>query len=156
MLQKIIIGAGCFWGIEQHFFTIKGVVSTEVGYSGGKTENPSYREICSGNTGHAEVLKIVIDDDMISFNDILKEFWAVHNPTTMNQQGPDVGSQYRSVIFYIDDIQKQIAENSIEKNQCKFDRPIVTQVIPFKKFYVAEEYHQKYFQKNTGQFCGFR
>ncbi|MDC0535907.1 peptide-methionine (S)-S-oxide reductase MsrA, partial [Francisellaceae bacterium] len=111
-MQEIVLGAGCFWGVEQRFFETEGVVETEVGYSGGKTSNPSYREVCSGNTGHAEVVKVVFDESIIDLDSVLEIFWDCHNPTTKNRQGPDIGSQYRSAIFYSVEDQKKVAIES--------------------------------------------
>ena len=149
MIQKALFGAGCFWGVEEHFRTIKGVTKTEVGYSGGYTKNPTYESICYENTDHAEVLLVEFDEDLISYELLVDEFWKCHDPTTLDRQGPDVGRQYRSVIYYYDDIQKNIANNSKEKHQESFQNNIVTEISPADVFYKAEEYHQKYILKGN-------
>jgi peptide-methionine (S)-S-oxide reductase len=154
-MQEIIFGAGCFWGIQDAFDQVDGVTSTAVGYSGGQSENPTYEDVCSGQTGHAEVVKIEFDDSKVSFDKLLEVFWNIHDPTTLNRQGPDVGSQYRSVIFYNTDNQKKTATES-KKNQestKKFASQIVTEIVPATEFYPAEEYHQKYFQKKGISHC---
>ena len=148
--MKVTFGAGCFWHVEDLLHKTKGVKSTAVGYIGGKLQNPTYEEVCTDKTGHAEAVEVEYDPDEISFEDLLNVFWSNHNPTTLNRQGPDVGIQYRSAIFYHDETQKEIAEKSkqeLDKSE-KFDNPIVTQIIPAPTFYKAEEYHQKYFKKH--------
>lgn len=153
-MEKAIFAAGCFWGIEAAFKRIKGVVSTRVGYSGGKTENPTYEEVCSDETGHAEAVELTYDPAVVSYKELLNAFWKIHNPTTLNRQGWDVGSQYRSAIFYTSKEQEQQAEASkaeLEKSQ-KYDKPVVTQIVPASTFYPAEEYHQDYYTK-TGRSC---
>jgi len=149
MIQKALFGAGCFWGVEEHFRTINGVTKTEVGYSGGHTENPTYESICYENTDHAEVLLVEFDEDLISYELLVDEFWKCHDPTTLDRQGPDVGRQYRSVIYYYDETQKNIANNSKEKHQESFQNNIVTEISPVDVFYKAEEYHQKYILKGN-------
>ena len=149
MIQKALFGAGCFWGVEEYFRTINGVTKTEVGYSGGHTKNPTYESICYGNTDHAEVLLVEFDEDLISYELLVDEFWKCHDPTTLDRQGPDVGRQYRSVIYYYDEIQKNIANNSKEKHQESFQNNIVTEISPADVFYKAEEYHQKYILKGN-------
>ena len=148
MIQKALFGAGCFWGVEEHFRTINGVTKTEVGYSGGNTKNPTYESVCYENTDHAEVLLVEFDEDLISYELLVDEFWKCHDPTTLDRQGPDIGRQYRSVIFYFDDYQKNIAEQSKQKNQSNFQNKIVTEISPADIFYKAEEYHQQYIQKS--------
>ena len=148
--MKATFGAGCFWHVEDLLNKTKGVKSTAVGYIGGQLSNPTYEEVCTGKTGHVESVEVDYDPDEISFEDLLDVFWTNHNPTTLNRQGPDVGIQYRSAIFYHDEKQKEVAENSkqlLEKSG-KFDNPIVTEIIPAPTFYKAEEYHQKYFKKH--------
>ena len=152
MIQKALFGAGCFWGVEEHFGTINGVTKTEVGYSGGKTTNPTYESVCYENTDHAEVLLVEFDADLISYELLVDEFWKCHDPTTLDRQGPDVGRQYRSVIYYYNDMQKNIAINSKDKHQESFQNNIVTEISHVDVFYKAEEYHQKYIQK-TGLHC---
>jgi len=149
MIQKALFGAGCFWGVEEHFRIINGVIKTEVGYSGGHTKNPTYESICYENTDHAEVLLLEFDDDLISYNSLLDEFWKCHDPTTLNRQGPDVGRQYRSVIYYYNDMQKNFANKSKAKQQDRFQNKIVTEISHVDIFYKAEEYHQKYIQKGN-------
>jgi len=148
-------GAGCFWGVEETFRKLPGVTETAVGYMGGKTENPTYKQVCVGTTGHAEVLQITYDAEKIPYEDLLKTFWEIHNPTTIHQQGPDIGSQYRSVIFYHTPEQKELAEASKNKlsHSGKYDRNIVTEIVPAEPFYRAEEYHQRYFEKQGGGVC---
>jgi peptide-methionine (S)-S-oxide reductase len=147
---KATFGAGCFWHVEDLLNKTKGVKSTAVGYIGGQLQNPTYEEVCTDKTGHAEAVEVEYDPDEISFEDLLNVFWNNHNPTTLNRQGPDVGIQYRSAIFYHDEKQKEIAENSklsLEKSG-KYDDPVVTEIVPAPTFYKAEEYHQKYFKKH--------
>jgi peptide-methionine (S)-S-oxide reductase len=148
-MQVATFGAGCFWGVEAAFRQTAGVLTTAVGYSGGHFDNPTYEDVCSGNTGHAEVVQVEYDGSKVSYHDLLNIFWTIHDPTTMNRQGPDVGSQYRSVIFFQDDYQEKIARESVTllEESNKFSRPIVTQIEQAKTFYRAEEYHQQYFEK---------
>lgn len=148
--MKATFGAGCFWHVEDLFSKTKGVTSTAVGYIGGQLPNPTYEEVCTDKTGHAEAVEVDYNPDEISYDELLKIFWENHNPTTLNRQGPDVGIQYRSAIFYHDEKQKEIAENSkqtLEKLD-KYSLPIVTEIVPAPTFYKAEEYHQKYFKKH--------
>ena len=149
MIQKALFGAGCFWGVEEHFRTINGVTKTEVGYSGGNTKNPTYKSVCYENTDHAEVLLLEFDDDLISYESLVEEFWKCHDPTTLDRQGPDVGRQYRSVIYYYNDMQKNIANKSKDKHQESFQNNIVTEISHADIFYKAEEYHQKYILKGN-------
>lgn len=142
------LGGGCFWCTEAVFETLDGVKSVISGYAGGKTENPTYKEICTGQTGHAEVIQIEFDPSVISFEKLLDVFWNAHDPTTLNRQGADVGTQYRSTIMYHNEEQKRVAEKSKAAAQKHFKDPIVTEIVPLKKFYPAEEYHQDYFAKN--------
>jgi peptide-methionine (S)-S-oxide reductase len=147
------LGAGCFWCIEAIFQDLKGVQSVKSGYTGGKIKNPTYKEVCSGLTGHAEVAQIVYDPSVVSFDEILEVFWQTHDPTTLNRQGADVGTQYRSAVFYHNDEQKKLAEDYKQKlNDAKvFDSPIVTEISPLAEFYVAEDYHQNYYNENGEQ-----
>ena len=149
MIQKALFGAGCFWGVEEHFRTINGVTKTQVGYSGGHTKNPTYESVCYENTEHAEVLLIEFDEELISYERLLDEFWNSHDPTTLNRQGPDIGRQYRSVIYYYNDLQKNIANKSKDKHQEILKKNIVTEISNADIFYKAEEYHQKYIQKGN-------
>ena len=144
-----MFGAGCFWCVEDDFRSIAGVLAVTSGYSGGNTENPTYEDVCRGDTNHAEVVEIEFDPDIISYQDLVYKLFEIHDPTTLNRQGPDVGTQYRSVIFYYDQQQKQVAEKVIETltRGNKFSKPIVTEVSPVQVFYRAEEYHQEYYCK---------
>ena len=155
MTKKCAFAAGCFWGVEKIFMELPGVTATQVGYAGGHTENPTYEDVCSGRTGHAEALEISYDPSKISYEKLLLIFYQYHDPTTMNRQGPDVGSQYRSVIFYYDDEQKRLAEKSKELlgKAGIFNNPVVTEIVPAGKFWTAEDYHQKYLKKNPGGYC---
>ena len=156
-LELATFGAGCFWGVEYLFRELAGVESATCGYCGGKTRNPTYKEICTGQTGHAEVVQINFDPAKISYDQILTYFFRLHDPTTLNRQGPDSGTQYRSVIFYHSEDQKNEALAKIEtlKKSGKFKKDIVTQVEPTTTFYLAEEYHQRYFEKNGGVSCHY-
>ena len=155
--EKASFAAGCFWGVEEAFRCINGVISTTVGYMGGVTNNPTYNDVCSGTTGHAETVEVTFDPKIISYEDLLNVFWQKHDPTTLNRQGPDIGDQYRSVIFYYNNNQKKLAESSKEKLQesGKYDREIVTQIIPAPKFNPAEDYHQQYLMKRGKKSCRF-
>ena len=146
-MNKALFGAGCFWGVEEFFRKINGVVTTQVGYSGGDTQNPTYQDVCNNSTGHAEVLEIQFDSNIISYKKLLDFFWECHDPTTLNMQGPDIGSQYRSVIFYFSEEQNKIAEESKIKNQKSFNNKIVTEIKKADTFFLAENYHQRYIQK---------
>jgi peptide-methionine (S)-S-oxide reductase len=144
------LGGGCFWCVEALYEMLPGVKAVTSGYAAGNTENPTYKDVCSGTTGHAEVVQIEFDPAKISFEEILKTFWEAHDPTTLNRQGADVGTQYRSIILYHSDAQKAAAEKSKTEAQKELTRPIVTQIEPLKKFYPAETYHQDYFRNNPG------
>lgn len=153
--QKATFAAGCFWGVESLFKQIPGVISTKVGYIGGHTENPTYTEVCTDKTGHAEAIEITFDPDRVSYAELLNVFWQNHNPTLLNRQGPDIGTQYRSAIFYHDAEQARLAQESkraLEKTR-QFSRPIVTEITPAATFYPAEEYHQNYCEKNNISHC---
>ena len=148
MTEIAIFAAGCFWGIEEKFLSTNGVKETEVGYIGGKTENPSYRDVCAGDTYHAEAVRVHYDSDEITYDELLDIFFTIHDPTTLNRQGPDFGTQYRSSIFYLNDFQRLSGENKIkELNSTKFSDSIVTTVEEAGSFWIAEEYHQKYIRK---------
>jgi peptide-methionine (S)-S-oxide reductase len=155
--MKATFAAGCFWGVEELFRNTKGVTSTVVGYTGGHTEYPTYQDVCTGRTGHAESIEIEFDPEVISYEKLLEIFWANHDPTTPNRQGPDVGSQYRSAVFYHDDDQKNTATNLKQKldNSSTFSRPIVTEITKTSAFYDAEDYHQQYLAKNESASCSF-
>jgi peptide-methionine (S)-S-oxide reductase len=153
--EKATFGAGCFWGVEETFRKLMGVTSTAAGYAGGTKENPSYEGVCSGASGHAGVVQLEFDPSQINYDQLLDVFWSNHNPTTLNRQGPDVGTQYRSVIFYHSPGQKAAAEASKQGIAAsgRFNRPIVTQIEPAPKFWRAEEYHQRYLEKHGQSHC---
>ncbi len=154
-MARATFGAGCFWGVEATFQATQGVTATEVGYAGGDKDEPTYEDVCSGRTGHAEVVDVSFDPDVVSYQQLLAVFWANHDPTTMNSQGPDFGSQYRSVIFTQDDEQMAEAEASkaAEDGSGRFSGPIVTIIQPFGSYWPAEEYHQKYLDKRGQTVC---
>jgi len=154
-IEKATFGAGCFWGVEARFREQAGVIDAAVGYMGGHTENPSYQEVCSKTTGHAEVVEVDFDKQLVSFDDLLKIFFASHNPTTLNRQGADVGSQYRSVIFVRGEEQRKLAQAAIGQvdESGRWSAPVVTEVTVAGEFWRAEEYHQQYLAKNGGGFC---
>jgi len=154
-MDTAIFAAGCFWGVEAKFRQIEGVMDAEVGYTGGHTKNPTYREVCSGNTGHAEAVRVQFDPETVTYEELVRFFWTMHDPTTRNRQGPDVGSQYRSAIFTLSDEQRNVAERvKKELEQAgAFQRPITTEISPAGEFTRAEEYHQRYFEKNGGGGC---
>ena len=151
-MKKATFAAGCFWGVEETFRHVPGVVATRVGYTGGHTDNPTYHDVCTDLTGHAEAVEVTYDPAKISYAELLDAFWTCHDPTTMNSQGPDFGTQYRSAIFYHDADQEKIAKESLKEvaDSHVFKHKIVTEIVPAGKFYKAEEYHQEYFEKNGG------
>jgi peptide-methionine (S)-S-oxide reductase len=153
MLEKATLGAGCFWGVEVTYRRLAGVKSTQVGYMGGKLANPTYKDVCTDSTGHAEVLEVTFDPEVISYHDILNVFWDNHNPTTLNRQGPDVGTQYRSAIFTHSPQQEADARASRDEAQTRFSRPITTEITPAGEFWRAEEYHQQYLEKRGLSQC---
>jgi len=155
VLQKATFGAGCFWGVEAAFREVKGVISTVVGYMGGDLDNPSYQDVCTGTTGHSEVVEVIFNSHEVSYRDLLRLFWSIHDPTTVNRQGPDVGVQYRSVIFYHDLDQKKLAEKMRDELQKSniYPRDIVTAIEPAQTFWKAEDYHQQYFEKTKRRSC---
>jgi len=146
-------GAGCFWGVEAAFRQLEGVTKTEVGYEGGTLENPTYEDVCSHTTGHAEVVRVTYDPDRISYEDLLQAFWRKHDPTQLNRQGYDIGDQYRSVIFFDDDEQREAAVRSKAQEQIRHAQPVVTRIEPAGTFYVAEDYHQQYLEKRRRSSC---
>ena len=157
-IETAVFGLGCFWGDEKDFWQLPGVVSTAVGYAAGHTPNPTYREVCSGLTGHAEVVLVVYDPARLSYDDLLKLFWESHNPTQGMRQGNDVGTQYRSGVYFTDDAQRAAAERSRDAYQLALTRaghgPITTEILPLDEFYYAEDYHQQYLAKNPDGYCG--
>jgi peptide-methionine (S)-S-oxide reductase len=157
-IEIAVLGGGCFWCVEAQYLLLDGVIKVESGYSGGNTLNPTYKEICTGTTNHAEVIRITYNNKKLSFDDILFAFWQAHDPTTLNRQGNDEGTQYRSVIFYTSESQKKIAEDyKIKLNSEKaFPNPVITEISPLDKFYLAEDYHQDYYNQNKSQgYCMF-
>ena len=153
-MEKATFGAGCFWGVEAAFRKVKGVASTTVGYSGGSFDNPTYKDVCSGKTGHAETVQVEYDPSTVSYEELLDVFWNVHDPTSLNRQGPDVGTQYRSIIFFHNTTQEVAAKAAKERLQRsgRYKKPIVTEITPASEFYPAEEYHQQYLEKH-GMTC---
>ena len=146
--ETTTLGAGCFWGVEWVFRKVPGVLDAVSGYAGGTTPDPTYQEVCSHTTGHAEVVRVTFDPDVVTFEQLLEVFWAMHDPTQVNRQGPDVGDQYRSTIFVTSDEQRRIAEGSKAKAQERYDRPIATEIEEAGRFWPAEDYHQRYYDKN--------
>ena len=148
-MEKATFGAGCFWGVEANFRRVNGVMDVEVGYAGGNTDNPTYQDVCSGMTGHAEVVEVHFDPNKVTYEDLLEVFWDIHDPTTLNRQGPDSGTQYRSAILFHSESQLVAARKSLEQQtaSCRYQNPIVTEITAYEKFNRAEEYHQRYFEK---------
>lgn len=157
-LEKATFGAGCFWGVEVAFRQVPGVTATSAGYLGGTLPNPTYEDVCTGSTGHAEVVEVTYDPGKVSYEDLLDVFWSSHDPTTLNRQGPDRGTQYRSAIFYHNDAQRQAAITSKDRlsGTDRFSAPIVTEITPASTFYRAEEYHQRYLEKRGLASCHIR
>jgi peptide-methionine (S)-S-oxide reductase len=151
--RKATFGAGCFWGVEAAFRQLDGVTATAVGYEGGTLENPTYEDVCSHTTGHAEVVEVTYDPEQISYDQLLDVFWAKHDPTQLNRQGWDIGDQYRSVVFVHDEEQREAAEHSKAEQQKHYRAPVVTQIEPAQKFYAAEDYHQQYLEKRGRSTC---
>lgn len=145
--------AGCFWGVEDAFRQVPGVIDAVSGYTGGHVDNPTYRQVCGHGTGHAEAVEVAYDPQRVSYDDLLDLFWQIHDPTQLNRQGPDIGDQYRSAIFTHDDEELRAATASRDREQKKYARPIVTEIVPAPRFWAAEEYHQHYFEKNGGGAC---
>ena len=154
-MEKATFGAGCFWGVEEAFRKLNGVKDTAVGYTGGTLKNPTYKDVCTDGTGHAEVVEVTYDPATVSYDQLLDVFWSIHNPTTLNRQGPDIGTQYRSAIFFHSPEQEAAARASKEKleKSGRYNRPIVTQIVPATEFYRAEEYHQRYLEKRGVSSC---
>ena len=151
--ETATFAAGCFWGVEAAFAQVPGVIEVDSGYTGGHTENPTYRQVCGHGTGHAEAVEVTFDPQKVSYDTLLTLFWEIHDPTQLNRQGPDVGDQYRSAIFTHGPEQEREAVASRDREQRKLGRPIVTQILPAPRFWPAEEYHQRYFEKNGGAAC---
>lgn len=152
-MKEIYLAGGCFWGVEEYMSRIEGVIDTEVGYANGNIEYPSYEEVCTGTTGHVETIYVKFNEDIISLENLLNRFWKIIDPTMLNRQGPDIGSQYRTGIYYIDDRDLDIVQDTFEKQQERYTEPIVTEVKRLSSFYRAEEYHQDYLKKNPGGYC---
>lgn len=152
-MQKAIFASGCFWGVQYYFDQIPGVIETKVGYTGGHTDNPTYEQVCSHTTGHAEAVEVTFDEDIVPFETLVKHFFRMHDPTQLNRQGPDVGDQYRSAIFYFNDEQHIMAERVKLEIQPHYDKEIVTQLAPAATFYEAEDYHQKYSERTGHGMC---
>ncbi|MGG7214594.1 peptide-methionine (S)-S-oxide reductase MsrA [Clostridium nigeriense] len=152
-MKKIVLAGGCFWGVEEFLSRINGVIYTEVGYANGRTENPTYEDVCYKNTYFAEACLVEYDEKVLSLEDLLKEYWSIIDPTVLNRQGPDVGSQYRTGIYYLNDNYIETILKSKEENQMNYDKKIVTEVVPLITYYKAEEYHQKYLKKNPNGYC---
>jgi len=155
MSEVATFGAGCFWGVEAAFRRVPGVIDAAVGYSGGHTQNPTYKDVCTDKTGHAEVVQVTFDPAKVSYEQLLETFWGVHDPTQVNRQGPDFGTQYRTAIFFHSSEQEQIAKKSREAASARFKRPIATEITPAGPFFRAEEYHQRYLEKRGAQSCHF-
>lgn len=153
MKEEAIFAAGCFWGVEAAFLAVPGVLDATAGYIGGKRENPTYEQVCSGATGHAEAVRVVFDPAVVSFEELLRKFFALHDPTQLNRQGPDVGTQYRSGIFYTSDIQKVAAEQVRDEVAARYPQPIATEIVEASTFWKAEEYHQRYVEKHPSATC---
>ncbi len=151
--ERATFAAGCFWGVDASFREIEGVVATRVGYTGGATADPTYEQVCSDATGHAEAVRVWFDPSVVGYDELLDAFWSIHDPTTPNRQGWDLGSQYRSAIFFHDAEQERLAIASRDQRQSNLARPIVTEIVPAPAFYDAEEYHQRYFEKHGGAVC---
>lgn len=152
-MKKIVLAGGCFWGMEAYFSRLDGVVKTEVGYANGETLEPTYEQVCTNTTGHAEVLYMEYDESVITLETLLEHFWKVIDPTMLNRQGGDIGSQYRTGIYYLDESDVEDIRHSLEKEQKKYSKPIVTEIIKLDYYHPAEEYHQKYLKKNPGGYC---
>lgn len=152
-MKEIVLAGGCFWGVEEYMSRIQGVIDTKVGYANGTEAHPSYEDVCRGTTGHAEACFVEYDEDRIPLKDLLGKFWSIVDPTALNRQGNDVGSQYRTGIYYIDDEDLDIIKDSLNREQAKYSKPIVTEINPLSCFYHAEEYHQSYLKKNPNGYC---
>lgn len=152
-MKEIYLAGGCFWGVEEYLSRINGVMDTDVGYANGKKENPTYKEVCTGTTGHTETTLIKYDESILSLEELLDNFWKIINPTILNRQGPDIGNQYRTGIYYTDESDLEAINKTLNKQQSKYNSPIVTEIMPLNSYYEAEEYHQDYLKKNPGGYC---
>jgi peptide-methionine (S)-S-oxide reductase len=152
-MKEIYLAGGCFWGVEEYMSRIKGVIETKVGYANGISEKPSYEEVCTGTTGHAETTYVKFDENIISLEALLNRFWKIIDPTLLNRQGPDIGNQYRTGIYYTNSEDLETINKTLQEQKQKYNKPIVTEIMPLKSFYDAEEYHQKYLKKNPGGYC---
>ena len=152
-MKRIVLGGGCFWGVEEFFSRINGVMNTEVGYANGRTENPTYEDVCYGNTYFAEVCLIDYDENIIYLEELLNKFWSIIDPTTLNRQGNDIGSQYRTGIYYVDKTDEEIILKSVDNLQKNYIKKIATEIKPLENYYKAEEYHQRYLKKNPNGYC---
>ncbi|WP_315120136.1 peptide-methionine (S)-S-oxide reductase MsrA [uncultured Clostridium sp.] len=152
-MKEIVLAGGCFWGLEEYISRINGVLDTKVGYANGQLENPTYEQVCKGSTGHAEACFVKYDENTIGLEELLRKFWDIIDPTVINKQGPDIGHQYRTGIYYLKEEDSDIILKSKEKEQKSYSKPIVTEIESLKSFYPAEEYHQKYLKKNPGGYC---
>jgi peptide-methionine (S)-S-oxide reductase len=152
-MKEIYLAGGCFWGVEEYLSRVEGVIDTNVGYANGTKENPSYEQVCSGTTGHTETTLIRYDEKILSLEELLKKYWNIINPTLLNRQGPDIGNQYRTGIYYTDEEDLVAIKKTLKEQQEKYDSPIVTEIMPLNTYYDAEEYHQDYLKKNPGGYC---
>lgn len=152
-MKEIYLAGGCFWGVEEYLSRINGVIATGVGYANGNKENPTYKEVCTGITGHAETTFIKYDENILSLEELLKSFWKIVNPTLLNRQGPDIGNQYRTGIYYTDVNDLESINKTLNEQQVKYNSPIVTEILPLNCYYEAEDYHQGYLKKNPGGYC---
>ena len=152
-MKEIYLAGGCFWGVEEYLSRIEGVIDTNVGYANGTKENPSYEQVCTGTTGHTETTLIKYDENILSLEELLNSFWKIINPTLLNRQGPDIGNQYRTGIYYTDESDLNVINKTLKEQQEKYDSPIVTEIMPINTYYNAEEYHQDYLKKNPGGYC---
>lgn len=152
-MKEIYLAGGCFWGVEEYMSRIEGVVETSVGYANGFQENPTYEEVCTGITGHAETVRVVYDEKLVTLDFILSKYWGIINPTLLYRQGPDIGKQYRTGIYYVDEEDASVIDKSLEEEKKKYESPIVTEIEKLKVYYLAEDYHQKYLKKNPRGYC---
>lgn len=152
-MKEIYLAGGCFWGVDEYMSRVEGVIETESGYANGHTENPSYEEVCTGNTRHTEIVYVKFDENIIFLEELLNKFWNIIDPTVLNRQGPDIGTQYRTGIYYVDEEDLDIINKTLEEQQKKYSEEIVTEIMELESYYPAEEYHQDYLKKNPGGYC---